>query len=341
MLEEKIGKSHSLCELERVVPLNIYGKILLILFFTLFSVGNVSAQVTIKDLTGIPEDAGEIIHLHYMGKNFEFKISDYLMPEVGIQLIDVEKLNKAAKKINHEIEVKEQSAYMNESGHLVEHLTGVSLDQEGLFLKLQEILYSDQEMAGMLPVKLTPPRVTAGQFKKAMERRISGFSTYFNSRNLNRSHNISLASKAIDYYVVLPGEKFSFNHVVGERTVSKGYKRAPVIVRGELSEGVGGGICQVSSTLFNAADRAGLTILQRYSHSKQVGYVPSGRDATVSWHGPDFSFRNDYDHPIMIKSYAGNGVNTISIYSSRDLEVELRQTPEAPKALPKETRNHG
>ena len=321
--------------------MNIYGKILLLLSFSLLYIGQVTAQVTIKDLTGVSEDAGEIIQFHYMGKNYQLKISDYLVPEVGIQLVDVEKLNREMKRLNSLIEVKEQSAYINDSGQLVEHLTGVSLDEDRLFSKLQEILYSEHEMAGMLPVKLTPPRVTTGQFKKAMERRISSFSTYFNSRNLNRSHNISLASKAINHYIVLPGEKFSFNEVLGERTVNKGYKRAPVIVSGELSEGVGGGICQVSSTLFNAVDRAGLTILKRYSHSKQVGYVPPGRDATVSWHGPDFTFRNDYDHPIMIKSYAGNGIHAISIYSSRELEVELRQTPEAPKSLPKETRNNG
>lgn len=313
----------------------------MLLFFSLLLMGNTSAQVTIKDLTGISDDMGEMIHLHYMGKSFALKISDYLVPQVGIQLVDVEKLNMTAKKINNEIAVKEQNAYMNDSGQLVEHLTGVSLDEDELFSRVQEILYSEQRMAGMLPVKLTPPRITTQQFKRAMERRISSFSTYYNARNLNRSHNIALASKAINYYIVLPGETFSFNGVVGQRTTDKGYKRAPVIVRGELSEGIGGGICQVSSTLFNAADRAGLTILKRYSHSKQVGYVPPGRDATVSWFGPDFSFRNDYDHPIMIKSYGSNGVNTISIYSSRDLGVELRTTPEAPKSLPKETRTNG
>src|SRR5690606_24482567 len=112
---------------------------------------------------------------------------------------------------------------------------------------------------------------------------IGQYVTYYNSRNKNRSHNISLAAKSINNYVLFPGEVFSFNKVVGQRTISKGYMRAKVIVRGEFSEGIGGGICQVSSTLYNAADHAGLKIMQRYSHSRSVPYVPPGRDATVNW----------------------------------------------------------
>lgn len=91
------------------------------------------------------------------------------------------------------------------------------------------------------------------------------------------------------------------------RTPDKGYMKAPVIVRGELSEGVGGGICQVSSTLFNAVDRAGLEIVQRYSHSRRVPYVPPGRDATVSWGGPDLRFQNKYNQPVLIRAKQHGG----------------------------------
>ena len=91
---------------------------------------------------------------------------------------------------------------------------------------------------------------------------------------------------------------------------------AKIIVRGEFSEGIGGGICQISSTLFNAVDRAGLTIIERYSHSRSVPYVPHGRDATVNWGGPDFSFRNNYNQPILIRAQALPGRVYISISSS-------------------------
>lgn len=88
--------------------------------------------------------------------------------------------------------------------------------------------------------------------------------------------------------------------MVGERISGKGYMPATVIVKGEFSEDFGGGICQVSSTLFNAVDNAGLKVVQRYSHSREVSYVPLKRDATVSWNGPDLIFKNEYNQPILI-----------------------------------------
>ncbi|MNG07089.1 VanW like protein [compost metagenome] len=114
--------------------------------------------------------------------------------------------------------------------------------------------------------------------------------------------------------------------------------RAPVIVKGEVSEGIGGGICQISSTLFNAADRAGLQIVQRYSHSRNVPYVPPGRDATVSWYGPDFVFKNRYSQPILIRAFVYGGQVSISIFSSEAVDHEPRQVPSASKKLPEEIR---
>jgi vancomycin resistance protein YoaR len=289
---------------------------------------------TIKDLVGIKDGEGETVLFTFFQQNFYVKLSDYLSP-VSL-LLDFDALSSLAQTIQNQVAVKPQSAYIDENGNVVPHLSGIALDQNEFLSLMQESLYNETDMVEILPVRFVPPRVTTQTLKQSMEKMIAGFTTYYNSGNLNRSHNIKLASKAIHHYVVLPGETFSFNKVVGRRTTSKGYKRAPVIVRGEMSEDIGGGICQVSSTLFNAVDRAGLKIISRYSHTKQVGYVPPGRDATVSWYGPDFVFRNEYDYPIMIKCFAQSGSNTVLIYSSQMLQTELRQTPEAPKELPKE-----
>jgi vancomycin resistance protein YoaR len=100
-----------------------------------------------------------------------------------------------------------------------------------------------------------------------------------------------------------------------------------VIVRGEYAEDIGGGICQVSSTLFNAVDNAGLKIVQRFSHSRHVPYIPPGRDATVSWYGPDFEFKNMYNQPILIQARTIGNLLVIKLYSSEVIEYKPKKVP--------------
>ncbi len=91
-----------------------------------------------------------------------------------------------------------------------------------------------------------------------------------------------------------------------------------------MYDGIGGGICQVSSTLFNAVDKAGMEITQRYTHSKRVSYVPPGRDATVSWHGPDFTFKNGYNQPILLRAKTVGGMVVVQVFSSDRVNAEPR-----------------
>jgi vancomycin resistance protein YoaR len=114
--------------------------------------------------------------------------------------------------------------------------------------------------------------------------------------------NIALSANAIDQIVLGPGDRFYFNQTVGERTPARGYQKAMEIVNKEFVEGIGGGICQTSSTLYNAVAQAGLEIIELHHHSKEVGYVPINKDATVSWNGYDFKFMNSKDHPVIIKT---------------------------------------
>jgi vancomycin resistance protein YoaR len=296
-----------------------------------------TSAIDIEDIMGIKVNEGEFITFKYNEQTFTFRASNYFLPHLDLHIFNVNRLQQAAEVINNQVAVKAQSAYVDEKGNIVNHLTGIAVDEEQLMTRFLEFSYTDPENRYYeLPIRYTAPRVTKQTLKEAMEKRISGFVTYYNPRNQNRAYNIKLAAKSLNHYVIMPGEIFSFNKAVGKRTEEKGYKRAPVIVRGELSEGIGGGICQVSSTLFNAADQAGLTIIKRYSHSKRVGYVPPGRDATVSWYGPDFTFRNDYDHPVLIKCYAGQGTHSVEIFSNKRLEAERRDVQDAPKELPPE-----
>lgn len=208
------------------------------------------------------------------------------------------------------------NALFNGKDNIVIEETGYQLDREILFERLQQFYYQGTINEIEVPKQILYPKVTSELLAHIKQHKINSYITNYETKHGERSHNISLATEAINNTVVFPGETFSFNQVVGERTEDKGYKKAPVIIKGELSEDVGGGICQVSSTLFNAVNLKGVQMIERYSHSKQVPYVPPGKDAAVSWWGPDFAFENQYREPILIRAFAKEGQVQIHIYAA-------------------------
>ncbi len=143
---------------------------------------------------------------------------------------------------------------------------------------------------------------------------ISSYTTYYKTSQYNRSINVTLATKAINGTIVQPGETFSFNQTVGPRTAERGYKTAIVYSGGQMVYGLGGGICQVSSTLYNTVLKGNFRVVERWPHSLPVSYVPTGKDASVSWGNADFRFQNNYSFPIKIVASANNGTLTVSIY---------------------------
>lgn len=140
------------------------------------------------------------------------------------------------------------------------------------------------------------------------------FYTTYSSSSDERKHNVKKASESINKTLLDVGEEFSFNHVVGERTVARGYKTAKIIVGGDFVDGVGGGVCQVSTTLYNAVLLAGLDVLEYHPHSLQVGYVAPSFDAMVSGGGADLRFVNNTDNPIIVYSEADGNRLLVSIY---------------------------
>ncbi|EHB62471.1 VanW family protein [Paenibacillus lactis] len=254
-------------------------------------------------------------------------------------LMDMEKYEAWVEQVDQKIYHEAQNARIGSNGQIIPGQNGYRLHRGKLLEQYQAYRYGTGPATIEAPRLPIYPKVDSEVLASIRVKPIGYYVTYYNSRNRNRTHNINLASKAIDSFVVFPGEVFSFNKVVGIRTPSRGYLPAPVIVRGELSEGVGGGICQVSSTLFNAIDRAGLKIVQRYSHSRNVPYVPPGRDATVSWGGPDFVFENAYNEPILIRAFSGGGKMTVSVYSSEFIEYKPREVPSMSRRLPEETKD--
>ena len=162
-------------------------------------------------------------------------------------------------------------------------------------------IISNQQDEYTIPLKITYPNVTTNQIgNEAFPDLLSQFSTSFTSSGYNRSNNIILSSAKLNGLVLMPGEEFSYNQAVGQRTRAAGFREAGAYSNGKVVQEVGGGICQVSSSLYNAVLYANLEIVERTNHYFNPGYVKAGLDATVSWGGPDFRFRNNRNYPIRI-----------------------------------------
>lgn len=164
---------------------------------------------------------------------------------------------------------------------------------------------------------------------------ISSFSTRYDASNTNRSTNLRIATEKINGTVLLPGEVFSYNKTVGKRTVEEGYKDAKIYADGGVVDGLAGGICQISSTLYNSVLLANLEIVERRNHSFTTSYVAAGRDATVVWGTIDFKFKNSRNYPIKIEGSVKNGVAEFKIYGMQEeKEYEINIIPKTTSSIP-------
>lgn len=191
--------------------------------------------------------------------------------------------------------------------------SGVYIDADQIYTAVTGLLDSGvyQETVWVEP-QIMLASVTKAELMNSFGR-ISSFTTETTS-SANRNTNIRLAAEAITHKTVLPGESFSFNQATGQRTAEKGYKPAAAIAGGETFDEIGGGVCQTSTTLFNAVARADLTVIDRDPHAWPSNYVDKGEDATVNWPNLDFRFRNDTEWPIFIVANYANRKVTVEIY---------------------------
>ncbi len=166
-----------------------------------------------------------------------------------------------------------------------------------------------------LPVKEDLPKITTESLNK-INTRLASYDTDYNPGKVGRSANLALACKKINAHIIMPGEVFAFNKVVGPRTTQNGFKNAIIFEAGQEVEGLGGGICQVSSTVFNAALLSNMEIVQRRCHSLKVVYVPLGRDAMVSYGSSDFQFKNNNKNPVVIFANAYRGKLNVEIWGN-------------------------
>ena len=149
-----------------------------------------------------------------------------------------------------------------------------------------------------------------------IRRQISTFTTDMGTSSSNRIHNVQLMAQYIDGTVIKPGDTFSFNDRVGPRTVERGFREGQMIIGSLLLPSIGGGVCQTATTLFNNAFELGLPVVERHNHSFYISHYPMGRDATVSWGGPDFVFKNDLKTGILIKTRYTTSTLTFTFYGT-------------------------
>jgi vancomycin resistance protein YoaR len=160
------------------------------------------------------------------------------------------------------------------------------------------------------------PQLSTERAKALGIRGMVGTYTTFYGGDPNRIHNVQLVARLINRHLIAPGSTFSFNNTTGERNAAKGFLEAPVIINGELKNGLGGGVCQVSTTVFNAAYEAGLPIAERHNHALYISHYPLGRDATVNYPDTDLKFVNDTDHWLLIETIVGASSLTVRLFGT-------------------------
>lgn len=194
---------------------------------------------------------------------------------------------------------------------------GLGLNADDLAERLLTALTGAGERTAELPMQRVEAAITTDDAKAmGISTRLSTYTTSYSSGNKPRVNNIHVLADALDGTLIPPGGVFSFNGAIGPRTAEKGYQEANAIVNGQLVPQLGGGVCQIGTTVFNAVFFSGLPVVERRNHSLYISHYPKGRDATVSWGGPDFKFRNDTENWVLVATAHTSSTVTVSLYGT-------------------------
>ncbi|MCR1823489.1 MULTISPECIES: VanW family protein [Terrisporobacter] len=228
-----------------------------------------------------------------------------------------EKLDKSIEKIAKDINQDAKNATVSVGGgiSITPSKTGLKFETKENKKLIEEALNNKKYDTIDLKVSVTKPRISTEDVS-SINTTLASFSTTFNSALVERSYNIGLSAQRVSNVILKPGETFSYNEHTGMRLLSNGYLNAPVIVGNDYEDAPGGGVCQTSTTLFNAALLSGLQIDQVRNHSKTSQYVPRGRDAMVNDGDSDLKFTNNFDHAVYIQCYRSGSSVVAAIYGA-------------------------
>lgn len=269
-----------------------------------------------------------------VGRNEDFikNISDY----VGLKFLDDSRTfevkpqipqdieDRIYEDIKSKIERKPENASISigSSIDVKKGEEGVKINRDEFRKAIYDAIKPNVDVTVKVPIESVTPEITSDELSR-IDGIIGTYRTNFSPNVEGRNENIRLSAQYMNNYLLMPGEVFSYNKVTRLKTVSNGYKNATVIVNGEIEDGLGGGVCQVSSTLYNSVLYSGLEIVQRRPHSIPSSYVNYGRDAVVSDNAIDFKFKNNYDFPVYLKTYVGSSSVTVTIYGNTGSVPEI------------------
>lgn len=278
---------------------------------------DLSPQYNIEETVNEAMNYGKDLNL--FGKNDLIKGNDKKELKLDFKYDDA-KLTEYEKKLTEMVNQSAKNATINVSGGSVsvtDGQDGRAIEQDKMVALVKEAINANPEANSVVevPVEVTKPKVTKEMLSK-IDGVIGSFTTSYTSSDASRSANVEIATKAVNGTVLMPGETFSYNNTLGERTTDKGYRDGAAYVGNKVVMVTGGGICQVSTTLYRAVLRSGIMPTERHNHSMTTTYSGPSEDATVSWGSLDYQFKNTYDFPIYIQGYTSNKHVTFNVYGN-------------------------
>ena len=281
-----------------------------------------------NNLIVTPGKTGNVVDVGTSIQNIKdaiLNLSDLDQPiELAVKTQEPEKID--IEKVHTEIYKEPKDAYYTQDPFTV-YPSENGLDFKVSIEEANNILGDQTADEYTIPLKVLYPNVTTNMIgSEAFPDLLSSFSTKYSVRATARTTNLKLAASKINGTVLMPGETFSYNKVVGARTIAAGYKEAPIYVSGEVVDGLGGGICQITSTLYNAVVYANLDVVERTNHQFVPSYVTASRDATVVYGSLDFKFKNNRNYPIKINCSVSGGIANFQIFGLKqddDYDVEI------------------
>lgn len=271
--------------------------------------------------------SGNVIKIEESANYIKNNINNLNLRDNPLELITEEQSPKQIDldAIYNEIHKEPVDAYYTQNPYSV-FPSENGLDFEISLEEAKQLLQEEKDEY-TIPLKVLYPNVTTNMIgTEAFPDLLSDFSTKYAASNRNRTTNLILAANKINGTVLMPGETFSYNKIVGARTIQAGYKEAPIYVEGKVENGLGGGICQITTTLYNAVLYANLEVLERSNHQFVPSYAGASRDATVVYGAIDFKFKNNREYPIKITCSVSNGIANFKIFglkTENDYEVQI------------------